>query len=252
MAVSEFLHSNLLGRYKCLDHFITTACIKNSENESFNLSLKAGNINISLKNREYLAKHLNVDTNCLVFPDQCHTDNILQVTSGNYTDGFNETDALITNVKGLYIGILAADCVPVLLFDNDKQAVAAIHAGWKGTEKKIVKKTIEKMNDVFNSDPKNIIAYIGPSVCSYCYEVGEEVAAKFRIDYYPGEIISVRNNKLYLDLWLANYVQLEKSGVNIQNIEVSGICTFENTDYFFSARKNGFNTGRFAVAIKLK
>ncbi|MCF0168418.1 MAG: peptidoglycan editing factor PgeF [Bacteroidales bacterium] len=168
-------------------------------------------------------------------------------------------DALITNVPGCVIGVRTADCIPVLLYDPVTSTVAAVHSGWKGTLNRISQKTIMKMRDTFGSDPHDIRAVIGPGICSKCFQVGEEVVNYFKgngIDIVP--IYSWDGPKQegsmagghHLDLVEENRILLVESGVRPENIQLSGICTYED-GRFFSARREGSGCGRIINAIKL-
>lgn len=136
-----------------------------------------------------------------------------------------KSDAMITNIKGVCLMILTADCVPVLLHDKRKGVIAAIHAGWKGTAGRIVKKSIEKMAEVYGCDIRDIEAYIGPSICGRCFEVGNEVVAAIGERYVTGES---ENGKALLDLKYANTIQMTEMGIDLSNIKVSRECTYHD------------------------
>ncbi len=213
-----------------------------------------------LKNRQALSESLGIPLDWFVFPQQTHSANVAIVDNSNLGQGvFNRdnairnTDALITNLKNIFIVIQVADCVPILLFDKENRVIAAIHAGWKGTLQEIVKITIAKMKETFGSKPQDIIAAIGPSIGSCCYEVGGEVREQFiaKSDQYK-KCFSERNGKLYFDLWKANHLQLTNIGIEPQNIEIAEICTYCNHDEFYSSRFGKGITGRFAAGIMLQ
>jgi len=144
--------------------------------------------------------------------------------------------------------ILTADCVPILLLDPVKNVVAAVHAGWKGTQQEIVLKTVEKMKETFNCNPKNILAGIAPSIGKCCYEVDWNVAQYFeKIEH----AYSQKNEKYLLDLPLINKTQLLQSGLLETNIEMSHICTACEVVSYFSYRKEGGCSGRFMSMIGL-
>lgn len=160
-----------------------------------------------------------------------------------------ECDALITNVKGVILAILTADCVPILLYDPKREAVGAVHAGWRGTHAEITFKTVQKMKEAFGSNPEEIIAGIAPSIGRCCYEIGEEVARFF---WMQPEVLEKRGQSYRLDLPLANKIQLLAAGLTEENIEMSGICTACETKRFFSYRKEKGCAGRFMSMIGLK
>ncbi len=184
---------------------------------------------------------------------QTHSARVEVVTMATLHEVFDHTDALITAEKGILISVQSADCVPVLLYDPMEKVVAAIHAGWRGTMGEIVLTAIEKMKTEFNSSPENLIAAIGPSISEEIYEVGEEVIAAVERVYgsKAGIISREQNGKGFCNLWEANRIQLIRAGVRAKNIEVAGICTYQQADLFFSARKSGNTAGRFAAGIMI-
>ena len=151
-----------------------------------------------------------------------------------------EGDALVTNRPDLAISIRTADCYPILLADAKNRAIAAVHAGWRGTAARIVQKTIEKMNAEFGTSPGDIYAAVGPGIGVCCYEVGEEVARQFGAA------------RTHLDLASENRMQLETAGVPPQNIEAFGVCTFCDAERFFSYRREKNNPGRMTSFIEIR
>ena len=186
--------------------------------------------------------------------NQTHSDNITVIKHNheqgwnNLEDAIENCDALITNQKNIMLTILTADCVPILLFDPKQQVVAAIHAGWKGTQQAITFKTVEKMQKEFNSNPKDILAGIAPSIGKCCYEVDWNVAQYFE---HIENAYDNRGEKQMLDLPHINRLQLIKAGLLTKNIEMSNICTACEVDDYFSYRKEGGCSGRFMSMIGL-
>ena len=181
-------------------------------------------------------------------------------------------DASIANTPGLLLGVQTADCVPILLADPYRRAVAAIHAGWRGTLARIVAKTVGQMQMRFGSRPADILAALGPSIGSCCYEVGPELVTQFTSqfadasDYFdeprtgeepnplqwlnmapPGHQPPPKNVRL--DLRKANRSQLLAAGLCEENIFASDLCTACRPDLFFSYRKQGPRSGRLLSAI---
>ena len=206
------------------------------------------------KNRELLAFTFGIDRTNLLFPDQCHTSNVLCVQTKNAK--VTETDALITNIKGIAVGVLAADCVPILFFDKKNNVVAAAHAGWRGTVQKITVNVLQKMKMVYNTSPEDILVGIGPCIQQKNYEVGSEVL--LQIEKHGSRTFSsfiqesANIGHAYVDLPGINKQMLLNEGVPEANIEVMKICTYSNSGMFFSARRDGFQTGRFGSVIMLK
>jgi len=243
------IKSEKLCHFKNLKYFITHAFSDIDNTHSYNLSMKVGHDKkVVVENRQLLAESLGVGLSDILIPDQCHTNNIEIVKFGS--NEYKETDALITNLPNVCLTVLAADCVPILLYDPIKNVIAAVHAGWRGIEKEIVLKTVDKMKQHFACNPLQMITYIGPSICSDCYQVGSEVVEKFRNKGYPNYIFKNFADQGWanIDLWEINRIQLMRAGLNENNIEISGICTFESKN-LFSARRDGFSTGRFGVGI---
>ena len=203
-------------------------------------------------NRKHLASLIGVEPEKLVFPLQTHTSNVIAVDNlpAEVPDG---TDALITEKQDVCLCIQTADCVPVLLYDPVRKVIAAIHAGWRGTVGLIITKTIAKMVEQYGTSAADILAAIGPSIGPEVYQVGEEVAKAGQEDI-PNPELSIRSisaGKYLFNLWEANKQLLLASGVEESNIEISGHCTFSLSDKYFSARREGIDTGRMVSGIML-
>ena len=204
--------------------------------------------------RRRLAQSVGFDIDRLVTGEQTHSLNIAVVTEADAGRGSLNidsripcTDALITNRPGIPLMVLTADCVPVLLFDAATRSAAAIHAGWRGTANGIVGLTVEKMKSEFGSNPKDLVAAIGPCIRPCCFEVGDDVAEYF--SRWPNTVIRRPDwAKPHIDLVLANRLQLEQAGVLPQNIETSGECTLCSPRQFFSHRRNQ-TLGRIGTGI---
>jgi polyphenol oxidase len=161
-----------------------------------------------------------------------------------------EGDSLICDEPGKVIGVRTADCVPILLVDANHRAVAAIHAGWRGTTANIVARTIEHMADDFQTNPSDIFAAIGPAIEPSCYQVGFEVAEQF-LTILP-ELADNGKNRAMLDLWEANCRLLIAAGVPSIQVHSSELCTFCNPDDFFSYRRDRTEPGRMISFISNK
>jgi polyphenol oxidase len=189
-------------------------------------------------------------------------------------------DALITKTAGLLLTIQTADCVPVLLADVRGRAIAAIHAGWRGTLARIVAKTLGRMRMEFGTQPADVLAAIGPAIGQCSFEVGPEVAQAFATqfsdaqEWFEGKFEQIANAgdepnplkwlsmtppghdppppRVQLDLIAANRWQLTDSGVPVENIVSAGLCTACHTDLFFSYRREQGRTGRMMSAIGIR
>ncbi len=238
-------------KYKNIVHFVTTKEGWVSGNKP---RFTGDSESIYSGFRKELSVSCESDAGQFVFPRQTHSDRVAVVTSENYTSTIDDTDALITNEPGLFVCVQTADCVPILLFDPVKKVVSAIHAGWKGTVSKIAKKTVQQMVDQFGCNPTDIVAGIGPSIHMHAYEVGPEVVEAVEANFrnYPALLKpSMNEGRAFLDLWEANQTVLMESGVPEENIEIMGLCSFEHGDLFYSARRDGTDTGRMVSGIRL-
>ncbi len=158
-----------------------------------------------------------------------------------------EGDALVTDRPGRAIGVRTADCVPILLVDSRRRAVAAIHAGWRGTAAQIARRAVEKLQADYQTDPADLHAAIGSSIRSCCYEVSPEVAERFAD--WPESVLWPQNAKPRVDLARANVAQLAAAGVAADRIYDSGLCTSCDLAHFFSFRREPANPGRMLSVI---
>lgn len=201
------------------------------------------------ENKKRVAKAFGIDADRIFTVSQVHGDRIVIIDNAGTAPEevkCRGADGIITNVKGIAVGVLTADCVPILLYDSKNKVAAAVHAGWKGTAPRIAKKAVEVMIERYRSRPQDIAAAIGPAIGSCCYEVGQEVVDAVG---YRGNASVQREGKWYLDLPKANLLQLQEMG--IADIDVSGICTSCRTDLFFSHRGEIGKTGRQLSFISL-
>jgi hypothetical protein len=224
----------------------------------------------ALENRRRFQSALGADDFTLISLKQIHSD-VVHLFENSPVEACRG-DASATNRPGLLLAVQTADCVPILLADLKKRAVAAVHAGWRGTLQRIVAKTIGKMQMQFGTNPADLVAAIGPSIGGCCYEVGTEVASEFRSQFSnasewfdelrtgdepnplqwlnmapPGHQPPPKN--VLLDLRKANHAQLFDAGLRPQNIAVTELCTACSRDLFFSYRKERGTTGRLMSVI---
>jgi YfiH family protein len=210
---------------------------------NFNMSKSIGDDKeLVLSNRAQLFKKLGLNLDCVIVQKQTHSDIV------NVVDKFTkdlEGDALITKSENLGLAISTADCTNIYLYDSENKVIAAVHSGWMGTEKKILEKTLKILTDKFNSNPENIFAYFGPSICQKSYEVGEEFKKKF-----DGKYMLPKNEKLLLDLKAVNKDMLLSNGIMKEHIEIDDICSFDNKN-FHSYRRDKENSGRALGVIAI-
>ena len=232
---------------------------------AFNINHYCGDNEESIrKNRALLCEQLNIDEDCLIMPHQVHQTEIVAVdetfmrlSASERKARLEGVDALMTDIAGICIGVSTADCIPVLLYDRICRASCAIHAGWRGTVMRIVEKAVAKMTDVYGSCPEDLIAQIGPGIHLESFEVGDEVYEAFAKEGFQMKTISQRFPvadgsalfKWHIDLPMCNYQQLLSKGIPQSHIFVSEVCTFKQSDTYFSARRLGTNSGRIFTGI---
>ena len=228
---------------------------------SFNINPYCGDNEDDVEaNRASLCQMLGLDVCDLVFPHQVHGDVVAAIDSQwmkslspiekrNSLDG---VDAVMTNLGGVCIGVSTADCVPILLYDAARHAACAVHAGWRGTVKRIVQKAVEAMASHYGTEPQQLRAVIGPSISLQAFEVGDEVYREFEAAHFDMARIARRCRKWHIDLWECNRRQLVDAGVLASSIQTAGICTYERHADFFSARRMGLHSGRIFTGVVME
>lgn len=211
------------------------------------------------RNQQLLCTALHIEKEQLIIPYQTHSVNalvidkeFLQQNAGKRDEQLQNIDALITQEKGVCLCVSTADCAPILLYDRKQQVIAAIHAGWRGSVNYIVRKTLEQMNRLYNTQGEDIYAAVGPCIGFDAFEVGDEVYDAFKQNDFPMEYISgwkPETHKWHIDLQMANSVQLIDFGVPTEQIDICDICTFTHYEKFFSARRLGIKSGRILSGI---
>lgn len=272
----QLLHSEKLAKLPWLVHAFSTrpgGVSRAYGGNALNLGYTKHDTRAAVdKNRQLFLKNLGVAKGRKTWPlvtlRQIHSDLI------HYVDHPPQRppagDGLITDVPGLLLAVQAADCLPVIVVDKKRRAVGVFHAGWRGTVKRIVEKGVGAMRKHFASDPRNLVAAIGPGVQACCYQVGEEVRTQFEGQFaygaslfhevkesdpvrekYPLLFLTARApghselpTKIFLDLVEANRRQLIDAGVSPKNICASASCTACRADLLFSYRAEKGVTGR--------
>jgi purine-nucleoside/S-methyl-5'-thioadenosine phosphorylase / adenosine deaminase len=194
----------------------------------------------------------------LITVRQIHSNRTELADPGKVCDG----DGLMTNQAGMLLGIMTADCIPVLIADPVRGAVAAFHAGWRGTVQRIVELGIARMQSEYSSIPSDLIAAIGPGIGPCCYQVGEQLLAEFQAHFtYANELFSPAPKEqadttgpspLHLDLIEANRRQLLEAGVPASSISVVGGCTSCHPNLFYSHRASNGHAGRMMSVIGIR
>lgn len=202
---------------------------------------------IQHENLNKFLSEFNIPSDKTILMKQTHGNTIHEVTdlSSNHID---ETDGIITNKKGIYLGVITADCVPVLLFDRDNEVVAAVHAGYRGLIGSVIENAIEKMKKV-DSDPSQIEAVIGPAINVCCYSIDEDRVELFS-EKFGHNFFRKEKSNTYLNLPGIAESILVSSGIVQTNIYNSNICTSCNVDTYYSYRADSDETfGQFVSVI---
>lgn len=228
---------------------------------SLNLGFGRGDIEENVvKNHEIIAETIGFSPKNIVASHQTHTTNIRVVSKDDCGKGiyrlrdYEDVDGMITNLPGVVLTTYFADCVPLYIVDTKNKAIGLSHSGWRGTVGKIGKVTIERMREIYKTEPEDIIACIGPSICQDCYEISEDVAKEFEgvfCDNICDILISKGNGKYQLNLWKCNQLIFEEAGVLPENIYVTDICTCCNTEVLYSHRGQNGKRGNLAAFLTL-
>lgn len=251
----NLLHFDLFANQPSLYAFSTTidGGVSRDNYQSFNLGLFSGDEERNvLENRRRLIFEIGTDK--LYFPYQTHKDKIAHIDADFLLKSEEEKqhllygiDAVVTNQKNICIGVGTADCVPILIYDPSNHVLASIHAGWRGTADRLPEKVVAFMISTYGSLPKDLLVAMAPSISLRNFEVGNEVVTAFRNAQFDISRIAEKNKstqKYHIDLSLSNKIMLKEQGIPDQNIEISGLCTFEHADTFFSARRQTVFSGR--------
>lgn len=230
---------------------------------SMNLSFTRGDDEAAVReNYHRIAKSIGVKCENMVLSQQTHTTNVRVVTEKDKGKGivkpldYTDVDGMVTNIHGICLVTFYADCVPLYFVDPVQKAIGLSHSGWRGTVGKIGKETIRKMEEQYGSDPKDILAAVGPSICKDCYEVSEDVILEFQKNfkerYWKDLFYRKENGKYQLDLWKANEIIFKESGILPEHISVTNVCTHCNSEILYSHRTSGDRRGNLAAFLALK
>ena len=216
------------------------------------------------ENYRLFGDSIGVSPEQMVFSDQQHTTNVMEVTAKHHGMGilrdrdFSDIDGIMTNEPGVCLVTSYADCVPLYFVDPVNRAIATSHSGWKGTVGNICQNTVNEMNRLYGSKPEDIIACIGPSICADCYEVGSDVADVF-IDAYgtDADTVVLPHNKnvpgkYQLDLTRANVINMERAGILLEHISVPDLCTCCNKEVLHSHRGSRGQRGGLCAFLMIK
>lgn len=214
------------------------------------------------ENHRRLAAAIGYRTEQLVFSWQTHTTNIKVVTEEHKGMGFSrerdyrDIDGLVTNVPGVVLVTFYADCVPLLLADPVHRAIGSTHSGWRGTVANMGKAVLDAMQREYGTDPGDVLAVIGPSICQDCYEVSEDVAKQFKIAYprrlHSSLFYEKPNGKYQLNLWEACRQNFLQAGVPESQISLPDICTCCNPGLLYSHRASRGKRGNLAAVMEIR
>lgn len=253
----------LLERTNVVKHGFSTRLggVSTGDCATMNISTTRGDAPEAVEeNKRRLSGALGVKVEDFTFTYQTHTTNVAVVREEDRGTRFMETDGMVTNVPGICLVTFYADCVPLYFVDPVKKVIGLSHSGWRGTVHKMGKVTVEKMTEVYGTNPADVVAAVGPSICQDCYEVSEDVIAKFRDSFeechwqqlfYQKEE-QREAGKYQLNLWKANELVLKEAGIPKEQIAVTNLCTHCNPNVLFSHRATGGKRGNLSAFLALK
>ena len=239
--------------------------VSTGQYESLNLGFRRGDDRAAvLENFRRMTEVVSAVPEDVVRTDQKHTANIRVVTAEDRGKGivrerdYTAVDGLVTNDPSVVLTVFYADCVPVLFADPVKKAIGTAHAGWRGSVQGICGGIVEAMRGHYGTEPSDLYAAIGPSICGSCYEVGEDVACMLRAQARDGvadQVLIHREDmpegKYFLDLHRLNRLQLEAAGIPPTHILVTDVCTKCNPELLFSHRVLGDARGAHTALLRL-
>lgn len=249
--ILPMVESPLFQRETGLQHGFSTrkGGVSKEHLASLNLSFSVEDAKENvLENFRRIGERFGKTPEDFVLSKQSHETKVLKVGTKDRGKGITKDrdyegiDALITDEKGIILSCFSADCVPILFYDPIHKTVGACHSGWRGTKGKILQNVVEEMRKHFSSNPAEILIAIGPSICKEQYVVSEDLALSFLEDYPDlGEdtaspIQRISMDKFQLDLWDLNRRIALDCGIKEEHISISGYCTMENPELFFSHR----------------
>lgn len=258
------LKFHLFDSVGIMEHGITTRAggVSKGMFATLNLSYTRGDDRTAVdENYHRTAISLHAEISDFVLTDQTHTANVRAVTHADCGKGilrdrdYHDVDGLITNEPGIVLAAFFADCVPLLFVDPIQHVVGVGHSGWRGTVARMGREMLLAMGNAYGSRPEDIFCAVGPSICQPCYEVSEDVAARF-MEEFPGAgeklCYPAAPGKYQLNLWKANEIVLKEAGIRPGHLAVTNICTCCNPGLLFSHRASHGKRGNFGAFIKLK
>lgn len=258
--MKSVLHTHSIdsfGEFPGLLHAFSLRSFENSSGVASEMLLgRLRDPRASSQHRQLLLDHLRISGGNIFFVKQVHGDRVYVLQDAAQLPGQveqEEADALVTHLTETPVAVLTADCVPVILYDPETHVVGVAHAGRKGTQMRIVSKTLSKLSKVYGSRARDVVMAVGPSIGGCCYEVDEACVEPFR-GAFPGWerfVTAQPDGKYLLDLVKANIADGREAGVLPANIHLSGECTSCSNDRWYSYRREG-TTGRIVSLAMLR
>lgn len=261
----EYLSYPLLEKTGVVTHGFSTRIGGVSEGDcsTMNLSFARGDKEEAVReNFRKMAHALGVKAEDMVFSKQTHTTNVRVVTEEDRGKGivkavdYEDIDGLVTNVPELCLATFYADCVPLFFVDPVHRAIGLSHSGWRGTVGKIGRVTVETMQREYGTNPADVVAAIGPSICQDCYEVSEDVIEQFRVSfdkkYWKELFYQKENGKYQLNLWKANEIVFYEAGIQREHVAITNVCTCCNPQVLFSHRASHGKRGNLGAFMAIK
>jgi hypothetical protein len=250
----EYLSSDALDPARVIHAIFTRkGGISPSPWDSLNFGSTVGDeLGNVFENKRRAFESMRIDQNSIFDVWQVHSREVIFTNSPRHsTEKHQKADIIVTDQPGVVLLMRFADCVPLLFYDRHKNVAGIAHAGWQGTVKGVATTVVDAMRSNYYSHPADITAIIGPSIGPDHYKIGPDVVDQVKLAFGndSSSILHQGDGYTYFDLWSANRIQLEHSGVRV--IETSGICTACHPEDWYSHRGQGGKTGRFGVIISL-
>jgi len=235
--------SSKLKKFKNLKHcfFSRNNGVSNGYYRSLNCGLGSGDKKENvLENLKLVSKKIECNQKSLITLDQKHTNKVIHFNNMKSVQNKMKGDAIISEVKNVGIGILAADCAPILFYEPKKKIIGCAHAGWKGALNGVIKNTVKKFNEL-NSKSDDLIAVVGPCIKKESYEIEVDLLKKFIDKDKKNELFFKKINDLKYNFDLRGFINKELSNLNINNIDNIKMDTLSEEKFFFSYRRSCLN-----------
>jgi len=254
--MSRVIVAKVLSELENVSHGFFTR-VRDDRETPLDFDYRKGDSELLKQSYQYATDVLGISPERIYVTNQVHGDGIQvlrEIPDENSVRGTEKNDAVVTDVSGVALTVLTADCVPILIADGTRRVAAAVHAGWRGTALGIAKKAVRAMTDAFGSSPGDIAAAVGPSIGPCCYQVGPEVLEAMRsaFPWADSYIKREAGGGGHLDLQGINREALIDAGLDRARVEVVSRCTACDKSLFYSYRRDGDKTGRMLSAIVLK